>query len=59
MNTNPRETQLPTIFDPASLVKKGLCPATKIRHDGNPLDNHSLYYEQHGAGPEKLVFIMG
>jgi len=23
------------------------------------LESHSLYYEQHGSGPEKVVFIMG
>jgi len=56
---SPSETDLPTIFDPASLVKKGLCPVTKIRYDGDPLESHSLYYEQHGTGPEKIVFIMG
>lgn len=56
---SPSETDLPTIFDPASLVKKGLCPVTKIRYDEDPLESHSLYYEQHGTGPEKMVFIMG
>ena len=59
MTTSPRETDLPTIFDPVSLVKKGLCPITSIRYDENPLESHSLYYEQHGTGPEKIVFIMG
>jgi len=55
----PNEADLPTAFDPASLVKKGLCPVTKIRYGGDPLENHSLYYEQHGTGVEKIVFIMG
>ena len=55
----PRETDRPTVFDPVNLVKKGLCPVTKIRYDGNPLESHSLYYEQHGTGPEKMVFIIG
>ena len=59
MTTSPHETELPTILSPVSLVKKGLCPVTEIRHDGNPLESHSLYYEQHGTGPEKIVFIMG
>ncbi|KAF9653124.1 alpha/beta-hydrolase [Thelephora ganbajun] len=59
MTTSPGETDLPTIFDPVSLVKKGLCPVTKIRYDGDPLESHSLYYEQHGTGPEKIVLIMG
>jgi hypothetical protein len=59
MTTSSREMELPTMFDPVSLVKKGLCPVTEIRYDGNPLESHSLYYEQHGTGPEKIVFIMG
>ncbi|TFY80065.1 hypothetical protein EWM64_g3942 [Hericium alpestre] len=50
---------LPTIFDPVSLTRKGLCPVTKIRHQEEPLESHSLYFEQHGTGPEKVVFIMG
>ena len=53
------EAELPTIFDPSSLVKKGLCPVTNIRYDKDPLESHSLYYEQHGTGSEKIVFIMG
>ncbi|KAF9792418.1 alpha/beta-hydrolase [Thelephora terrestris] len=59
MTSSPSEIDLPTIFDPASLVKKGLCPVTEIRYDGDALESHSLYYEQHGTGPEKIVFIMG
>lgn len=59
MTASPRETELLTILDPVSLVKKGLCPVTEIGYDGNALESHSLYYEQHGTGPEKVVFIMG
>lgn len=59
MTTGLSETDLPTIFDPVNLVKKGLCPVTNIRYEGNPLESHWLYYEQHGTGPEKIVFIMG
>jgi len=55
----PGEVDLPTLFDPVSLVKKGLCPVTKIRYGEDPLESHSLYYEQHGTGKEKIVFIMG
>jgi pimeloyl-ACP methyl ester carboxylesterase len=53
--------QLPTAFDPATCVRKGLCPVTKIRgQEYDPLESHSLYYEQHGRGTEyKVVFIMG
>ena len=57
--SRPSEADLPTLFDPVSLVKKGLCPVTKIRYGGDPLESHSLYYEQHGTGKEKIVFIMG
>ena len=45
-----------SIFDPTTLVRKGLCP-TRLRHQG--LESHSLYFEQHGSGPEKILFIMG
>jgi len=47
-----------TLFDPATCTRKGLCPVTQIRDQG-PLGSHSLYYEQHGTGPEKVIFIMG
>lgn len=59
MTTVPSESDLPTIFDPVSLAKKGLCPVSKIRHGEDPLESHSLYYEQHGTGSEKIVFIQG
>ncbi|KAI0747963.1 alpha/beta-hydrolase [Daedaleopsis nitida] len=49
----------PTIFDPTTCTRKGLCPVTEIRNKGDPLESHSLYYEVHGSGPEKVVFIMG
>lgn len=53
--------ELPTAFDPATCVRKGLCPVTKIRGQGQDVfESHSLYYEQHGKGTEyKVVFIMG
>lgn len=49
----------PTIFDPTTCARKGLCPVTQIRNQAEPLESHSLYYEIHGSGPEKVVFIMG
>ncbi|KAI0664971.1 alpha/beta-hydrolase [Cubamyces menziesii] len=49
----------PTIFDPTTCVRKGLCPVTQIRNKGDPFESHSLYFEIHGSGPEKVVFIMG
>ncbi|EGN96172.1 hypothetical protein SERLA73DRAFT_185781 [Serpula lacrymans var. lacrymans S7.3] len=48
-----------TIFDPSTCVRRGLCPVTQIRNKGDPFESHSLYFEQHGNGPEKIVFIMG
>ena len=52
---------LPTIFDPATCVRKGLCPVTTIRGQGSDIfESHSLYFEQHGRGSDyKVVFIMG
>ncbi|KAJ7093173.1 Alpha/Beta hydrolase protein [Mycena epipterygia] len=52
-------SDFPSIFDPATLSRKGLCPVTRLRHQGGTFESHSLYYEIHGTGPEKLVFIMG
>jgi len=36
-----------------------MCPVTRIRGQVEALESHSLYYEVHGTGKEKLVFIMG
>jgi len=27
--------------------------------DGLPTQSHSLYFEQHGTGPIKVIFVMG
>ncbi|KII88937.1 hypothetical protein PLICRDRAFT_175189 [Plicaturopsis crispa FD-325 SS-3] len=48
-----------TIFSPETCTRKGLCPVTQLRHQSEPFESHSLYFEQHGAGPTKVVFIMG
>lgn len=53
------ELDLPTLFDPSTCTQKGLCPVTQIRNKGDPLESHSLYFEQHGNGLTKVVFIMG
>lgn len=50
---------IPTIFDPSTCTRKGLCPVTQIRNKDDPFESHSLYFEQHGTGSEKIVFIMG
>ncbi|KIY46707.1 alpha/beta-hydrolase [Fistulina hepatica ATCC 64428] len=55
----------PTIFPSHSLLKKGLCPVTKIRgQEHNPIESHSLYFELHGTSLDdptvhRLIFIMG
>src|SRR5688500_16740074 len=53
--------EFPTAFGAATCDRKGLCPVTKLRkHDEDPLESHSLYFEQHGRGTKyKVVLIMG
>ena len=51
--------ELRSIFDPSTCVRKGLCPVTRIRHQEEPFESHSLYFEQHGTGLEKIIMIMG
>jgi hypothetical protein len=41
---------LKTIFDPATLTRKGLCPVTILKGAHSMTDSHSLYFEQHGDG---------
>jgi len=43
-----------TIHDSATCTRRGLCPVTNSSGQ-----NYSLYYEHHGTGPRKVVFIMG
>ncbi|TFY60628.1 hypothetical protein EVJ58_g5014 [Rhodofomes roseus] len=50
---------IPTIFDAKTCTRKGLCPVTRIKNENDPLESHSLYFEQHGSGLEKIVLIMG
>ena len=56
---NTPQQQWPSIHDPATCTRKGLCPVMKLRAQGPPLESHSLYFEQHGTGPVKVVFISG
>jgi hypothetical protein len=53
------DREWPSIFDSATCVRKGFCPITDIRNRSDVFESHSLYYEQHGSGPEKILFIMG
>ncbi|KAH0830259.1 Alpha/Beta hydrolase protein [Lanmaoa asiatica] len=48
-----------SIFDPHTCTRRGMCPITQIRHQREPLESHSLYFEVHGSGPQKIIFIMG
>ncbi|KAJ7756835.1 alpha/beta-hydrolase [Mycena maculata] len=50
---------LKTLFDTSTCTRKGLCPVTRIRKQVEALESHSLYYEVHGTGPQKVAFIMG
>ncbi|KIJ17067.1 hypothetical protein PAXINDRAFT_130593 [Paxillus involutus ATCC 200175] len=47
------------MFNPHTCTRRGLCPVTQIRHQGEPFESHSLYFELHGNGPQKIVLIMG
>ncbi|KAH8984761.1 alpha/beta-hydrolase [Lactarius hatsudake] len=53
------QQQWPSIHDPATCTRKGLCPVAKSRGQDPPLESHSLYFEQYGTGPVKVVFISG
>ncbi|KZV61074.1 alpha/beta-hydrolase [Peniophora sp. CONT] len=60
LNAQEMDEELPTLLDPSTCTRKGLCPVTHIRgQDDDPLESHSLYYEIHGSGPERVVLIMG
>jgi hypothetical protein len=60
MSSSELDSSYRSIFNPNTLARRGLCPVTKIRHQAaNPLESHNLYFEQHGNGPEKILFIMG
>ena len=55
----PPTVDLPTMFDLQTCTRKGLFPVSSVRNKDDPLESHSLYWEQHGSGPEKVLFIMG
>jgi len=59
MTSSSEILNLPTVFSPTTCTRKGLCPVTEIRNKGDPFESHSLYFEQHGSGPTKILFIMG
>ncbi|KAF8628109.1 hypothetical protein AX15_004088 [Amanita polypyramis BW_CC] len=50
----------PTALDAKTCIRRNLCPVTGLRPQGPELfETHSLYFEQHGRGKRKIVFIMG
>ncbi|KAG8733503.1 hypothetical protein FRC11_005674 [Ceratobasidium sp. 423] len=55
----PSQIERKTIFSEKTLTKKGLCPVTVIQGQEPAFESHSLYYELHGSGPEKIACIMG
>ncbi|EPT00149.1 hypothetical protein FOMPIDRAFT_1123261 [Fomitopsis schrenkii] len=62
-DTTPVQTEadvqaFPTVFEAATCTRKGLCSVIQIKK-GSPLESHSIYFEQHGSGPEKILLIMG
>ncbi|KAF8526844.1 alpha/beta-hydrolase [Hysterangium stoloniferum] len=59
MSTTTSVTDWPTVHDPKTCVRKGQCPVTQLRGQSEPVESHTLYFEQHGNGPEKILFIMG
>ncbi|KAI9510290.1 Alpha/Beta hydrolase protein [Russula earlei] len=54
-----QQQRWPSIHDPATCARKGLCPVTEAGGRLSPAKSYSLYFEQHGTGPIKLVFVMG
>ncbi|CAE6515818.1 unnamed protein product [Rhizoctonia solani] len=55
----PSQIERRTIFSEKTLTKKGLCPVTVIQGQEPAFESHSLYYELHGSGPEKILCVMG
>ncbi|KAG8934201.1 hypothetical protein FRC01_004534 [Tulasnella sp. 417] len=59
----------PTVFKPETLNRKGLCPVSTLEHKQKQEtrdtaesvlpSQHSLYFEIHGDGEQKVVLIMG
>ncbi|KAN0125575.1 alpha/beta-hydrolase [Russula decolorans] len=51
--------QWSTYLDPATSTRKGLCPMKEVGGQNSSTPSYSLYFEQHGTGPIKVVFIIG
>jgi hypothetical protein len=48
-------TECQSMFDPHTRTRRGMCPVTQTRRH----ESYSLYFEVHGHGPQKIIFIMG
>lgn len=44
MSADDQSLNLPSIFSPETLVRKGLCPVSKARHQNELIESHSIYY---------------
>ncbi|KAG9049244.1 hypothetical protein FS837_010780 [Tulasnella sp. UAMH 9824] len=65
----PELSSYPTVFKAETLNRKGLCPVSSLEHeqkqeaqdtaDAVLPSKHSLYFEIHGDGEQKVVLIMG
>lgn len=55
----PQQQQWLSVHDQATCTRKGRCPVTKSRDQDPSPESHSLYFEQHGTGPVKVVFVAG
>ena len=59
MGSNVPLQQWVTFLDPTTCTRKGLCPVKEVGGRELSTTSHSLYFEQHGTGPTKVVFVMG
>ncbi|KAI0083105.1 Alpha/Beta hydrolase protein [Irpex rosettiformis] len=61
MKAQTLDASYPSTFDASTCARRGLCPVSRLNDPGSnaALEHHSLYYEQHGTGPERVIFISG
>ena len=59
MSKEAPQQQWLSVHDPATCTRKGVCPVKEVGRQDSPTPSISLYFEQHGTGPTKVVFIMG
>jgi len=59
MSEEAPQQQWLSIHDPATCTRKGVCPVKKVGGQDSPTPSFSMYFEQHGTGPIKVVFVIG